>query len=63
MPQLECKFAIGERVRIDGDGSIAGVIVGVEWRSRTVVRYEVSRICNADAKFTFFDEWRLEAVP
>lgn len=59
MPSLDCKFEIGSRVHVDSDQSITGVITVVEWRRPDVARYEVSWLCNGDAKFIVFDEWRL----
>lgn len=62
MPTLECKHAIGQSVHIDGDGSIIGRVVAIEWKRPDVVRYEVSWVSNGDAKFIIFDEWRLSAA-
>lgn len=59
MPSLDCKFGIGDRVHIDGDSSIAGIVSCIEWRRPDVVRYEVSWMAGGDAKFIIFDEWRL----
>jgi hypothetical protein len=62
MPILECKYEMGERVHIDGDNSIVGIISCIEWRRPDVVRYEVSWMHSGDAKFIIFDEWRLSRV-
>lgn len=62
MPSLECKFAIRQRVHVDGDSSITGVVTMIEWRAPDIVRYEVSWLCGGDAKFIIFDEWRLSEI-
>lgn len=54
-----CKFKITQRVHIDSDNSITGIITCVEWRLPELVRYEVSWIHNGDAKSAMFEEWRL----
>jgi len=59
MPSLECKFEIGQRVHIDADRSIIGIITMIEWRRNDLARYEVSWLCGGDARFIIFDEWRL----
>ena len=59
VPTLECKYEIGQRVHIDGDNSITGIVSCIEWRRPDVVRYEVSWMHQGDAKFIVFDEWRL----
>ena len=59
MPTLDCKFGIGDRVHIDTDLSITAVVMSIEWKRPDVVRYELSWLCNGDAKFIIFDEWRL----
>ena len=60
--RLESKYDIGDQVHIDGDGSINGVVVSLEWRGTDCVRYEVSWMANGDAKFYIFDEWRLKRI-
>ncbi len=59
---LTCKFKIGQKVHIDSDTSIVGVISCVEWRSPAYIRYEVSWVHNGDAKFIVFEEWRLSPI-
>ena len=57
---LESKFDIKDRVTIDGDKSISGVVTMIEWRGDgTAVRYEISWIIGGKPEFTIFDEWRL----
>ena len=63
MPSLSCKYQFGQRVHIDNDRSIVGVVTMIEWRSDNLpARYEVSWLANSDAKFIIFDEWRLTAA-
>lgn len=57
--KLESKFDIGDRVLIDNDVSLHGVVVSIEWRAQTVVRYEVSWFSGGKPEFVIFDEWRL----
>lgn len=63
MPTHSFGFAPGERVHVDGDKSIVGVITRAEWRYaggfHGVNGYEVSWLSNGDAKFVWFDEFRL----
>lgn len=56
---MKTKFSIADKVHIDGDKSITGVVTCIEIRLPTVVRYEVSWMQQGDAKFIMFDEWRL----
>ena len=62
MPKHECKFSTGDKVHIDGDKAITGTVTLIEWRGLGPVRYEVSWLHNGDAKFYFFDEWRLSSA-
>jgi len=62
MTNITCKFEIGQKIHIDSDTSIVGIITCIEWRLPDIVRYEVSWIHQGDAKFIVFDEWRLSPV-
>lgn len=59
---LSCIYGIGEKVHIDEDKSITGIVTCIEIRKKDVIRYEVSWIQSGDAKFIVFDEWRLTAA-
>lgn len=56
---LELVVWIGDKVVVDNDPSITGVVIGIEIRTADVIRYEVSWFCNGDVKICMFDDWRL----
>lgn len=56
---LKCKYGFGDRLQIDSDGTIVGVVVSIEWRRPDVVRYELSWFHQGNVQFAVFDEWRL----
>lgn len=55
----ETRFDFKDRVIIDGDDSVIGVVTGFAF---TLGRYtvEVKWLHNGGAHETWFDEWRLE---
>jgi len=55
------EFALGDRVYIDKDGSLIGVVTAVQFRT-TVSTVEVSYIHNGDAKTVWVEAWRCEKV-
>ena len=57
---IHSKFDIGDRLLVDGDRSICGVVTLIEWRAHGHVRYEISYFATGDAKFVVFYEYRLE---
>lgn len=57
--QLTSEFDFGDKVIIDGDSSLVGIVTSIEFRRKNVRRYEVSWTVNGDTKFVMFDDWRL----
>ena len=57
--KLESEFSIKDRVWIDGDRSIQGVVVAIRWSRDSFPQYEVGWMHEGRAEFVYFDEWRL----
>jgi len=58
--KLESKFDIGDRVHVDGDKTVCGVVTRIEWLGIGLTRYELSWFKDgANIEYAFFDEWRL----
>lgn len=53
------RFAIRDRVYMDGCRSVAGVVTGFTFRDTRTPVVEVGWFVNGDAKSTWFEEWRL----
>jgi hypothetical protein len=58
-----CGRDIRDRVIIDGDASVVGVISAVQFRMTREPLYEVSYMHNGVAQASWIEEWRLEAAP
>jgi len=54
----DCAFSLAEKVIIDGDKSIIGVVTAVTFRT-TGTTIEVGWIHNGQANSGWFEEWRL----
>jgi hypothetical protein len=63
MASFECKRDIKERVIIDGDASVVGVISAVQFRLTREPLYEVSYMHNGVAQAPWVEEWRLGDAP
>ena len=50
---VQFAFTIGERVIIDGDAELLGVVISASWSGREAVDYEVQRF-HAGVRYT---EW------
>jgi hypothetical protein len=51
-----------DRVLIDGDASIVGVVTAFMFRAPNPSLVEVSWVHNGEAKAAWFEEWRLKSV-
>ena len=51
-------YDVGERVRVDDDGSIMFVVTALKWTG-TEATYVVEWFSNGDAKSMWVEEWRL----
>ena len=56
---LESKFNIRDKVMIDDDISVIGVIVAIRWSRDGHPQYELSWMHDGRAEYVYFDEWRL----
>lgn len=56
---LDSKFDIRDKVTIDNDETVRGVIVAIRWSRDNLPHYEISWMNNGAAEFVYFDEWRL----
>lgn len=57
------RFALRDRVTIDGDGDgkgVVGTVTGLTWRVTTEPTIEVSWFYDGQARAAWFEEWRLE---
>lgn len=61
--KVETQFDIRDRVHIDGDTSMTGVITAFQFRETRLPIYEVSYIHNGGAQAPWVEEWRLTKVP
>lgn len=60
MPEtIISEFATKDRVCIDKDTSLVGVITAVQWRGVNAVNYEVSWVTNGKAESHIIEGWRL----
>lgn len=59
---FETTFSLRDRVCVDGDPSLTGVITAVQFREIRAALYGVSYVLNGDAKEAWFEEWRLSAA-
>lgn len=57
----ECKFALGDRVIIDGDERLTVIVTAVSFR-KTGCKLEVSYFSDHGLQEVWIDEWRLEKV-
>lgn len=55
----ESKFAVQDRVNIDGCKELTGVITAVIWRAPTIVNYEVSWVVAGKSESPMIEGWRL----
>jgi hypothetical protein len=53
------KFNLKDKVHIDNDDSIVGIITAIQWRIESNCSYEVSWFSNGKAESSFIEEWRL----
>lgn len=56
------QWTINDRVHIDNDTSIVGIVTGICFRLVRAPTIEVSWFANGDAKTAWFEEWRLNSV-
>ena len=59
MATIESEYAPRQRVHIDGDKHLTGVITAVQWRNPRVINYEVSWVTNGESKHDVIEGWRL----
>ncbi len=57
--RLESRFDFGDKVYIDHDKSIKGVVIGFKWMTQNAVVIEVAWMANGSAHEGWFDDWRL----
>jgi hypothetical protein len=63
MTSFSCQRSFRERVIIDGDTSVVGVITGVQFRMIREPLYEVSYMHNGISQAPWVEEWRLGDAP
>lgn len=56
---INTKFAIKDKVNIDGYENLDVYITAIQWRSDNKVVYECAWISNGDPKLALIEEWRL----
>ena len=56
------EFTFGDRVSIDGDDTLRGLIIAVIFHRDRPAEYEVSWFASGDAKTAWIEEWRLILV-
>ena len=56
---IESKFAVGDKVNIDGCKELTGVITGIMWRHQTIINYEVSWVTAGKSESPILEGWRL----
>lgn len=56
---LHSIFDIKDRVMIDDDPAIRGIIVAIRWSRDNQPTYEVAWMQDGKAEYVYFDEWRL----
>lgn len=59
---LESKWDFGDRVWIDGEGSIEAVVTALQFRSDRAPMVELSWIHNGTNQVAWFEDWRLTKV-
>jgi hypothetical protein len=59
---FETAFSLRDRVCIDGDRSLMGVVTAVQFREIRAPLYGVSYVFNGDAREAWFEEWRLACL-
>jgi hypothetical protein len=59
---LQSRWNFRDRVWLDGDESIIGIVTAFQFRETRNPIVEVSWMHNGDAKAAWFEEWRLRAV-
>lgn len=57
--ELTSKWHFKDKVVIDEDRSITGIVTGFQFRVTSQPLVEVSWFHNGDAKTGWFEEWRL----
>lgn len=57
--RLESRFDFGDKVHIDQDKSIQGVVIGFKWMTKDAVIVEVAWMANGSSHDGWFDDWRL----
>ena len=58
--QFTSIWTFRDRVYLDGDQSIIGMVTGFQFRGDREPIVEVSWVHNGDAKIAWFEEWRLK---
>jgi hypothetical protein len=58
-PTLKSKWAIGDRVQIDGCDSVVGTVTGFCFRLTRDPTIEISYFHNGDAKSAWVEEFRI----
>ncbi len=56
---LKSTFDIRDRVVIDGDGSITGVVIAIRWTGENMPEYHIAWMHEGRSESAYFDEWRL----
>jgi len=57
--KFESTLSFRDRVWLDGEGSIEGIVTAFCFRETNCITIEVSWIHNGEAKSAWFEEWRL----
>jgi hypothetical protein len=60
--ELSPAFTFGEKVSVDGDGSLTGTVCAIMFYSHSYVQYKVAWIHNGTHQEGWIDEYRLKAV-
>ncbi len=61
--KLECRWSFRDRVWLDGEGSIEGIVTGFQFDGEDhAPLVAVSWIHNGEAKSAWFQDWRLSAA-
>ena len=63
MHEYSSKFALRDKVFIDGDKAIVGVVIAIEWQDADGLWLKVSRFAELVRYEEHYAPWRLTLVP